>query len=161
MGRSKRRGLVLAHSLPRRRAFLPGLQNGFLRAANSRPKARAPKGSLIDLDPYERTMMTVTRRTNHLAVIAGRYQPLAVAFGTYLADFCIDNLVSAQAVVIEVILDQCLALLPSFGLPYRCRGFPYFLVFGLNNEFPLRPDGYLGHANRLYVISVDNTRYCV
>ncbi len=105
--------------------------------------------------------MTVTRRTNHLAVIAGCYQPLAVAFGTYLAHFRIDNLVSAQAVVIEVILDQCLALLPSFGLPYRCRGLPCFLVFGLNNEFPLRPDGYLGHANRLYVISVDNTRYCV
>jgi hypothetical protein len=50
-------------------------------------------------------MMTVARRTNHLAVIAGRYQPLAVAFGTYLAGFRIDNLVSAQAVVIEVILD--------------------------------------------------------
>jgi hypothetical protein len=50
-------------------------------------------------------MMTVARRTNHLAVIASRYQPLAVAFGTYLAGFRIDNLVSAQAVVIEVILD--------------------------------------------------------
>ena len=49
--------------------------------------------------------MTVARRTNHLAVVAGRYQPLAVAFGTYLAGFRIDNLVSAQVVVIEVILD--------------------------------------------------------
>ena len=70
------------------------------------------------------TMMTVTRRTNHLAVIAGRYQPLAVAFGTNLADIRIDKLASAQAVVIEVILDQCLALLPSFGLPYRAEGSP-------------------------------------
>ena len=96
--------------------------------------------------------MAIAGLANDSSAIAGWNLAFSFAFRTDLACLDVDDGSFMIAVILHVILDQCLALLASTGLAHGTRNLPRFLVLKFNDKLPFGGDGDLSHAHRLYAI---------
>jgi hypothetical protein len=89
--------------------------------------------------------VTTAGSANDLTVVGCNFAS-PVALRTYLARFRVDGGFAMATKILHFVFNTGLTLLLSISLPDSSRYLFCFIVLKFNDEFPLRKDGSLGHA---------------